>query len=306
MRRPLPKQPQVLAYLCKCGDRDVTITDSEEEAALLARDDPMLDEFGGTKVGTSLPPTVRAFWEQTGYTCFPPVTELDLDDEAFVGTLRTAIQGEKISDADMERVVASDSLQSNTRECKTPFVALESPFSSRILLVIQHGAPGTKYAIMSRTASYKKPDLPAYCFSYRAFIGTGQPIFDRKPSESELVDGMNSLPMCPYDNGIVPRVLGGFLLTQLSHIIKKLLPDIQTIHGKVTEGIYDFCVGRILGAPLVSQGYFFAKTEQFPPPSIIKILPPDVRVDRSIQLSVANGLQMNKITQQNNTETTKK
>ena len=81
-----------LAYLRKCGHRDVTITDADEEAALFARGDPVLDEFGGTKVGTSLPSTVRAFWEQTGYTRFPPVTEPDLDDEAFAEKLRTSIR----------------------------------------------------------------------------------------------------------------------------------------------------------------------------------------------------------------------
>ena len=63
----------------------------EEEAALLARDDPVLDEFSGTKVGTSLPSTVRSFWEQTGYTGFPDVSEPDLEDEAFVEKLRTLI-----------------------------------------------------------------------------------------------------------------------------------------------------------------------------------------------------------------------
>ena len=69
-----------LGFLRKCSDTDLTTPDVEEEAALLARDDPVLVEFTGTKVGTSLPSTVCSFWEQTGYTRFPNVAGPDLDE----------------------------------------------------------------------------------------------------------------------------------------------------------------------------------------------------------------------------------
>ena len=95
---------QAFQHIWERGDEiepSGSVADEEEEAMLQSVASPSLDEFTGSKVGTSLASTVRGFWEQTGMDRFPLHPAANAGSCTSLEALVRAILDEKVDTADM-------------------------------------------------------------------------------------------------------------------------------------------------------------------------------------------------------------